>query len=201
MTAQYASSVSAAGDVDGDGYSDVAITSCTGGTAFGCGGGHLYIFRGGATGLTASPIDIASPSGAAGWGQTVSGAGDLDGDGFDEVVVGADIADQGPTFSVGSVIVYGGAREGPSVAWPTLYGPDRSYGYYGYAVAGLSDFDGDGRGELIVSAPDAPYDQAANLQGPGRVYVYEDPSRAVWPTAATITGTRTYGTFGTGLSR
>lgn len=136
----------AAGDVNGDGYADVivAATSAAGGR------GRAYVYAGGPGGLSASPMaELVSPALIGGrFGAAMAVAGDVDGDGYGDIFVGA------PRTSVaGRVYVYrggpGGPESSPSVV---LAGPDGVDSYFGAAVAGAGDVDADGLVDVIVGA-------------------------------------------------
>jgi len=92
-----------AGDVNGDGFADVL----TGGQA--SVGGAAYVYLGGAGGLSSMPGVLSPSSGSIlDPGYAVASAGDVNGDGFADVVVGA------PTTSGGGAYVFFGASAGPS---------------------------------------------------------------------------------------
>ena len=78
--------VAGAGDVNGDGYADVIVGAC----GYSSYTGRAYVYHGGPGGLSASPA--FSATGAAtgdGFGFSVAGAGDVNGDGYADVIVGA----------------------------------------------------------------------------------------------------------------
>lgn len=74
-------SVYTAGDVNGDGYSDVVVGKPD--------SGKVFVYHGSASGMSTSPDWQASGASNSGFGYSVSTAGDVDGDGYSEILVGA----------------------------------------------------------------------------------------------------------------
>ncbi|MBD3393770.1 MAG: hypothetical protein GF418_16685, partial [Chitinivibrionales bacterium] len=82
--AEYGKSVASAGDVDGDGYSDV-IVGCHKYTNGETHEGAVFVYLGNTTGLGSSPhISFESDSFSARVGGAVASAGDLNGDGYSD---------------------------------------------------------------------------------------------------------------------
>ena len=130
-------SVSGAGDVDGDGRADVIVGAPIGNYARVISGrppyATLYTFTG----------DTAGDQ----FGRSVSGAGDVDGDGYPDLVIGAPFDDNAGTSS-GSARVFSGST---GVAIRTLSG-DASGQQLGWSVCGAGDVNGDGRADVVVGA-------------------------------------------------
>ena len=111
--ANFGASVATAGDVDGDGYSDVVVgaPSYDNGQAD---EGRAYVYRGSAAGLSATPAWTAeSDQASAFFGLWVSTAGDVNGDGYSDVIVGAPCYDNGQADE-GRAYVYHGSAAGVS---------------------------------------------------------------------------------------
>jgi hypothetical protein len=151
------------GDVNGDGYGDVGV----GAPGFMSNTGRAYVFHGGPLGLGELPASTLRASTAPGgfYGAAMAG-GDLNGDGYSDVVVGAYRA-----VREGQVLVYLGSPQGvpevPSLTLPAA-GPlagRTGEGRYGVAVAVPGDLDGDGFADLTVGAD-------AEDGFTGRVYLY-----------------------------
>jgi hypothetical protein len=115
-------SVSSAGDFDGDGYDDVLLGAFQGDDGGGQ-AGEAYIIFGKAGGF--GRIDLTGLSLEDGIiiqgdesgdiaGSSVAGAGDFNGDGFDDVIIGANFGDDGGFGAGEAYVVYGGAREAAS---------------------------------------------------------------------------------------
>jgi hypothetical protein len=95
----FAAPATAAGDVNGDGFGDII----GGAPGFDASSSHAYVYLGGLTGASTKPIDLAGP--VAWFGSGVLGAGDVDGDGYDDVLVSAPIAPaQDLSLFVGSAL-------------------------------------------------------------------------------------------------
>lgn len=163
------SAVSAAGDINGDGIDDLII-GANGADANGIGSGSSYVVFGRSAGGFASAINLSTLNGSNGFrlvgaegdlsGVAVSVAGDINGDGFDDLVIGARRADPNGAESGSSYVVYGsGSGFDATINLSTLNGSngfrldgvaagDRS----GIAVSGVGDINGDGIDDLIVGA-------------------------------------------------
>jgi len=154
-------SVATAGDANGDGYADILIGASLYGTSD---SGKMYVYDGSASGLEAVPGFTTTGENSNDWfGQSVGTAGDVNGDGYADILVGAV---QYPTgASRGKAYVYHGAGDGLQLSPTfTLTGEDNR-DYFGLPVATAGDVDGDGYTDIIVGA----YNYA---NGRGRVYVY-----------------------------
>lgn len=163
-------------DFDGDGYSDLA-----GGAPFlGMPGNRVYAFRGSPMGvITGGRVTLDAPDPGGQFGFATAAAGDVNGDGFADLVVGA------PALlnNTGRAYVYFGSARGlHDQADVTLQGPDGADAYFGAAVGGGGDFNRDGYADVVVGAnragmggrvhvyyggPDGPAPQPSlTLQGP-----------------------------------
>ncbi len=148
-----------AGDVNGDGYDDVILGLTGYGDPYGTGPGAAMVFHGSASGIASGDhgdtlLTVEGYSGE--FGTSVAGAGDVNGDGFDDVIV------SDPYFGGGAAFVYLGSASGipdSSSYWsPTaiMIEPDLStlgLGYFASSVAGAGDVNGDGYDDVIVGAP------------------------------------------------
>jgi hypothetical protein len=137
---QFGNAVAGIGDVNGDGFGDIAIA------AFGS--SNVYIYFGAATTLAPSPSrTLTPPGGSATFGISVSGAGDVNGDGYADLLVGA-------SGSSTAYVYYGSAIGiGSTPATTLVAGPTGSMG--GRSVASAGDVNGDGVGDVIVGSPAA----------------------------------------------
>ena len=165
-------SVSEAGDVNGDGYADVIVGAPMGDDG-GRGAGEAYVVYGKVNGLvgTLDLMDLGEEDGFViqggeagdGAGISVSGAGDVNGDGYADLIVGAQYADlDADTANVGrAYVVYGKASRLGRVDLADLAEAD---GFaivgvgvldrVGASVSGAGDVNGDGYADLIVGAPE-----------------------------------------------
>jgi hypothetical protein len=110
--AQYGFSVSTAGDVNGDGFSDVIVGAYlydNGETNE----GRAYVYHGSASGLNTTAAWVTESNQAnAEYGRSVSTAGDVNGDGYSDVIVGAYLYDNGETNEGAAFVYYGNSSTG-----------------------------------------------------------------------------------------
>ncbi|MCR9080162.1 MAG: cadherin domain-containing protein [Hyphomonadaceae bacterium] len=161
-------SVAAAGDVNGDGYDDVII----GATGANFGDGAAYIIYGGPTLSSDNLIDVATMTASQGvtldgaifkseLGFSVSSAGDVNGDGIDDLIIGTTSGDQ-------TYVIYGGqdfatidlgaltSDQGFEIAGDSVYSNN--------SVSSAGDVNGDGYEDVLVGVPGAS-------SGTGAVYL------------------------------
>jgi hypothetical protein len=150
--ALFGQSVAGVGDVNADGYADVAAGAPLYTDAV-VNEGLVRVFFGSPTGVQSTGF-VTLDSGAAFnalFGQAVDGAGDVDADGFDDVIVGA--PGQGATGD-GMVYVFRGSAAGPvtPAVW-TETGGGNGGAALGTCVAGVGDVDGDGFCDVAAGSP------------------------------------------------
>jgi hypothetical protein len=176
-SAFFAGSVAGAGDVNGDGYADVIV----GAESYDAGTfneGAAFVFYGSSSGITSGNpasmgvTQLESDQSSALFGGQVAGAGDVNGDGYADVIVGASQYDA-PTFNEGAAFVYLGGAAGipdgnPTAAYAQLES-DQSGATLGTSVAGAGDVNGDGYAD-VISGADA-YDNVETDEGAAFVYL------------------------------
>ena len=159
----YGVALAGLGDVNADGYGDVAV-----GTN---GSNNVYVALGGAAGLRAATV-VGAPGGASGFGFAVAAAGDVTGDGYPDMVVGA--------YSAGAAYVFAGGAAGIVTTPAATLGVPGGAVQFGWSVEGLADVNGDGYGDVLVGAPGT--DRAYLFRGgPGGLGA--TPSQTYAPTA------------------
>jgi hypothetical protein len=152
-------SVSGAGDVDNDGWADF-IGGADGDDNHGTASGAARVWSG-KTGAVLYNFDGDSPDDA--FGTTVSGAGDVNNDGFDDVMVGAPFDDNNGVSS-GMVRVY----SGKTGAVLYTFNGDAPDDFFGFSISQAGDVNADGFADMIVGAPYA--DPVGSTSGLAKVF-------------------------------
>jgi Ca2+-binding RTX toxin-like protein len=174
-------SVSSAGDVNGDGFDEVIIGAALGDDG-GENAGEAYVLFGKASGFADVDLTLADLNGADGFairgdrafdfaGTSVSSAGDINGDGFDDVIVGASGGDNGGAQAGEAYVLFG---QGSGLADVDLSNLDPAAGFViqgdaagdnaGASVSAAGDVNGDGLDDIIVGA-------SQSGDGAGKAYV------------------------------
>ncbi|MBN1336778.1 MAG: FG-GAP repeat protein [Deltaproteobacteria bacterium] len=170
--------VSRAGDVNGDGFADLLVGAPA--EVGGTGTGAAYLVHGPVVGdrhLSLADARIRGETLEDLAGASVSGAGDVDGDGLDDILVGASHHDAAG-FSSGAAYLLYGPVEGDrslSLADARFVGEETG-DLAGYAVSGAGDVDGDGHADLLVGAPQA---NAGSIDS-GAAYLISTPLEGDW---------------------
>ena len=151
-------SVAGAGDIDHDGYDDLLIGACDNDDG-GRNAGAAYVVLGGPSPTSASLSSAdAEYFGTANdyAGTSVASAGDVDSDGYDDILVGARNADGG--FGAAYLVLGDTAPSSASLlSVDAVYSAPGSFWYAGDSVAGVGDVDADGYDDILVGAPGADF--------------------------------------------
>jgi hypothetical protein len=177
--AQMGVSVASAGDVNGDGYSDVIV----GAHFFDAGQmdeGAAFVYHGSAAGIsTTAAARVESNQADANMGFSVASAGDVNGDGYSDVIVGAPFFDNGQT-NEGAAFVYHGSAASISTTAAARVESNEPQANMGYSVASAGDVNGDGYSDVIVGAPGFQNGQTNE----GAAFVYHGSATGISTTAA-----------------
>ena len=172
------SNVSAAGDVNGDGYSDVLVSA-----PYFDGGqtdeGIVYLFGGAVNGL--KPTAFASIEGnqdSALFGSSTSTAGDVNGDGKCDIIIGAPLYNNGQN-NEGRAYIYLGSVVMPYLTFSSSVESDQADANFGTSVSTAGDVNGDGYSDVLVGAD--YYDNGQTDEG--KVFVYYGSSSGISGTA------------------
>lgn len=171
QSASFGVSVSARGDLNGDGLADLVVgAENQDGESMDEGAVFIYYGTGGGI-FNDPPIVVQNPDHKkwSRFGAALCTAGDLNADGFSDLAVGARLMD-GPARDEGKVYVYYGSESGiPQAPDITIGNPEHMEGgQFGLSLASGGDLNGDGASELVVGAPF----QDGESKDEGKVYVF-----------------------------
>ncbi|MFO0142949.1 MAG: integrin alpha, partial [Aphanizomenon sp.] len=185
--------ISAAGDINGDGIKDLLIGASNPGNNESGTIGESYVIFGkenfdstlnidgpnfGNDGLIIYSYNEDNPNDDNNsLGYSVSDAGDINGDGIDDLIIGAPYADPNGNNSGSSYVIYGRSEDNPFTDNINIFNFNSSDGFVingqngdksGFSVSKAGDINGDGIGDLIIGAKDGNPD---NKESAGRSYV------------------------------
>jgi hypothetical protein len=179
-------SVASAGDVNGDGFGDLIVGMPS--------RSNIQIFLGSATGLAPKWSWSLNHFSGNDFGASVASAGDVNGDGYGDVIVGAPLYSNGE-MREGAFEIWGGSATGVNVA--TLIGKAESNlgdARLGTQVASAGDVNGDGLGDVIVGSPNF---HAGGAMFAGRAQIYfGKKTKGLTAASWTIAGTSAGGQLG-----
>ncbi|HWB81701.1 MAG TPA: Ig-like domain-containing protein, partial [Nannocystaceae bacterium] len=187
------SAVGGGADVNGDGLDDVIVGAPqANGNAVG-NSGRVFVVHGKADTTAVALGDVAT--GAGGFviegiasedraGDAVAGAGDVNGDGLEDIVVGVPLANAGATNTGRTYVIFGRTAT-TAMQLSSVAGGNGGFAIDGTAaldqagdaVAGAGDVDGDGLADVILGAPGA--ENGADLQGRSYVVLGKDDGTLV----------------------
>lgn len=141
-----------AGDVNADGYSDVILGAWLDDHPE-VDEGRAFVYLGSDSGLSDTPVWTGEGNSAdAVYGYFCTAAGDVNGDGFGDIVVGARRWSGAGISKEGRAYVYHGSAAGPSAAANWVRSGGQAGGEFGNSPAGAGDVNGDGYDDLLVNA-------------------------------------------------
>jgi hypothetical protein len=184
--AEFGGAVAGAGDVNGDGFGDVLVGAPLWNNLGSTDEGIAYVYLGNSSGLFTTPSTSLTHNtiqNQAFFGSALSTAGDVNGDGYSDIIIGSYGSINGVLSNAGKVHIYYGSSAGiASTASLVLTTPNQADAEFGKAVATAGDLNGDGYADVIIAAPgfDTP------TVNEGRTYVYYGSSTGLQTTATTI---------------
>ncbi|MCU0663178.1 MAG: VCBS repeat-containing protein [Myxococcota bacterium] len=136
-------------DFNGDGYGDLAVAG---------GSDYVNVFDGIAAGVSTTPTKtITAPEKTSGTFYGIANAGDVNGDFFDDLIVGSNKLNK-------AYIYFGGAAGLPSAPSQTISAPTDALGF-GYSAIGGLDFNNDNYEDVVIGAP-------GTKKAAGQAYVF-----------------------------
>jgi hypothetical protein len=167
---KFGTAVAGAGHVNGDAYADVIVGMPNFTNGEFANAGAAFVFFGSATGLNPAYgwLDYGNQDGAQ-FGMEVNGAGDVNGDGYDDVLVGEPFYNYDIYLDIGAVYLYLGNQFGLSNVHAWSYIGYRGGDKLGTSASGVGNLNGDGCDDIAIGAPGF---NTGSMLDTGRVYVF-----------------------------
>jgi len=190
-------SVASLGDVNNDGFSDIGIGGPFNDTTDGSisNAGCVWVFLGysGSSFLDDANVTIDGNQIDAQLGFSLSGAGDVNDDDYDDLIVGAPFNNTGGSPNAGAAHVFYGSNSlisslGPSTANVNLSGV-AAQDLFGWSVNGTGDLNNDDHDDIVVGAPGYSSDK-------GRCYIYQGSATMDNTADIVLTGSASGDKFG-----
>jgi hypothetical protein len=164
LTLSTLSHIRSAGDIDGDQFDDVLVTSPSMYLPSLRAAGAVFVFYGGPSGLKATPDQVLfGDSADLRLGSDVDTVGDINHDRYNDIIVGAEGWNEG----TGEVRLYLGSATGLHTSPIWVWRGDNKGDWFGHAVAGAGDLNNDNEPDFAVGAP-----FATAGDGSGKVYIF-----------------------------
>jgi hypothetical protein len=158
-----------AGDVNGDGFKDIIV----GANQMLMDRGYAYVYFGGVEFDTIPDVRLIgepfSPAGFSNFGCLTACAGDVNNDGYDDVLVSANFGfNYDIWWRTGKVFLYFGGAEMDSVEDVVFQGSHDDHDWFGSAISSAGDLNQDGYDDVIIGSSESP----TGIWGFGRAYIY-----------------------------
>ena len=161
----FGNSAASAGDVNGDGRPDIIVGAYQSGVG-GAGAGRVYVFFGGARMHGKPDVIFTGEAAGDGFGSSVASAGDVNGDGYADIVVGAHMNSAGGAGAGRAYLFFGGPRMDSRP--DAVFTGEAAGDAFGYSVASAGDVNGDRHPDIIVGA----FENSSAGPAAGRAYIY-----------------------------
>ncbi|MBE2255514.1 MAG: FG-GAP repeat protein [Ignavibacteria bacterium] len=159
-------SLSSAGDVNGDGFSDIIIGALYNDGAFN-NAGRVYLFHGGLVMNNIADVVFSGLNAEDEFGFSISSIGDYNGDGFSDIIIGAPMNDDAGNNSGAAYVFYGASIMNNEADRIIYSGSDDDR--LGSAVSSAGDFNSDGYGDFLIGLPRA--DENGSNSGSALLYL------------------------------
>jgi hypothetical protein len=160
--------------VNGDGLADLIIGAPGWQNQSGQAAGAAFVYLGQADWSAAQPVWTAvSTQANAQFGAAVGSAGDMSGNGYADVVVGAPLYSRDQSKE-GVIFVFLGTAVGPAPSPQWTAEGNKAETMFGFSVASAGDIDQDGYADLLVGAPE--YRNQTELRGRAFLFNGQDPN-------------------------